>query len=125
MSTTQSSYGTCRYCSSDRTPANAVDQFCSLACKHRDLGAKALRNIEHDHRFCSSCYKPLNVVFRPADRESPKLRKKALVIRESFIGFQDVTEFAQIGNYGLECECGNCQHNHAERMPRGVKTYEV
>ena len=116
--------GTCAHCGDDHPVETGVGSYCSTDCRERARGASALRNIEHDHRFCSTCYKPLKVVFRPADRESPKLRKKALVIRESFVGFQDFTEFAESGDFGLECSCGNVDHYHHEPDFRDGEPYE-
>lgn len=104
------------------TPANGV--YCDEECRLTHKGEKLLRNIEQDHRFCATCYKPLRVVYRPAEGEAPSLRKKALLIRESFIGFQDLTEHAESGDYGVECDCGNIQHYHSEPTLRNGEPYE-
>lgn len=99
-------------------------QYCSQECFLASKGEKALNNIRHDHRFCSTCYRPLKVVYRPDDQDTPELRKKALVIRESFAGFQDFTEYAESGAHGLECVCGNVDHYHSEGFIRDSEPYE-
>ena len=110
-------------CESERT-SSQYGSFCSDRCKTRHVGLKALRNIKHDHRFCATCYKPLKTIYRPADRESAKLRTKAVIIRDSFVGYQELTEFAKRGGYGLECSCGNVGHYHTEQAFQEGEPYE-
>ncbi len=123
MSSTRSQFYECSHpeCTEDHS---RTASYCSPECRLKHKGRKALRNIKHDHRFCSTCYKPLKVVYRPADSKTPKLRKKALIIREAFAGFQDFTEFAESGDYGLECDCGNVDHYHSEPDFRDQESYE-
>ena len=113
----------CHYCGGEYE-YGYDGQYCSEECLISQQGEKALRNIKHDHRFCSTCYKPLKVVYRPDDRDTPELRKKALIIRESFVGFQDFTEHVEHGNYGIECSCGNVDHYHCEEAFRDGQPYE-
>jgi hypothetical protein len=98
--------------------------YCSEDCKIRAKATDVLDTIQSDHRFCSSCYRPIKTVFRPDDNVTPELRKKALLIRESFIGFEDLTRYAEQGSYGVECTCGNLQHYHAEELLRDGAPYE-
>jgi len=106
------------------TEHSRTGSYCSPECRTKHKGRKALLNIKHDHRFCSTCYKPLKVVYRPDDRDTPELRKKALIIRESFTGFQDYTEHVEHGNFGIECSCGNVDHYHSEELLRDNEGYE-
>jgi len=115
--------GTCLHCSQE-FEFNENRDYCSEECEIADRGQGLLNQIENDHRFCGSCYKPIKTVYRPADETTPELRKKALVIRESFVGFEDLTEHAEKGQYGIECSCGNISHYHAEELLRDGEPYE-
>lgn len=97
------------------------DGYCSPACERAD---DLLSTICHDHRFCSICFRPRKTVHRPADSESPKLRKKSLVVREAFVGFEEHTEFVERGPYGLECDCGGMDHADRDEFLRSGTPYE-
>lgn len=112
-------------CSEEFDTASAVaGSYCSPACRDRDTGQSLLAHIGQDHRFCASCYRPRKVVYRPDDADAPELRKKALLVRESFVGFETVTEFADRGPYGIECQCGTVDHDHSEPVVRDGEPYE-
>jgi len=113
----------CAYCD-DEIEHTVAGSYCSERCHTAHKGQKALNNIRHDHRFCSTCFRPLKVVYRPDDADCPELRKKALIIRESFQGFQDFTEHAESGNHGIECVCGNVDHYHSEDTLREGEPFE-
>jgi hypothetical protein len=98
--------------------------YCSQDCADRETGAGLLRALAHDHRFCASCYRPRKVVYRPADAECEQLRKKALVVRESFVGFQHLTEYADVGEHGVECSCGAVDHRASIDLCRDGEAYE-
>lgn len=99
-------------------------QYCCTEHAIRDAGDDVLSTLAHDHRFCSSCYRPVRVVYRPADSECPKLRTKALVVRESFVGYEELTEHAEQGAYGVECTCGSVGYGDPESLCRDGSPYE-
>jgi len=99
-------------------------QYCSTEHAVRDDGHEVLSTLARDHRFCGSCYRPQKVVYRPPDTESPKLRTKALVVRESFVGYEELTEHAEQGAYGIECSCGSVGHGDPETLCRNGSPYE-
>ncbi|SEO70306.1 hypothetical protein SAMN05216388_101748 [Halorientalis persicus] len=63
-------------------------------------------------------------MYRPADSECPKLRTKALVVRESFVGYEELTEHAEQGAYGIECSCGSVGYGDPESLCRDGSPYE-
>lgn len=112
-------------CDGEFLKPNAVaGSFCSTDCRDRDRGASLLNHLEQDHRFCGSCYRPRKTVYRPKGATCPELRKKALVIRESFVGFEELTEFSSKGPYGIECRCGTISHDAAELLFRDGEPWE-
>lgn len=98
--------------------------YCSTECRDRATGDRVLGHLRQDHRFCGSCYRPRKTVYRPADSEVEKLRSKALIIRESFVGFEELTEFVSEGPYGIECNCGTIAHRDSEPLFRDGEPYE-
>ena len=123
MSVQRQSFYECSHPDCDNDHSRTAS-YCSEDCRLKHKGRKLLRNVKHDHRFCSTCFKPLKIVYRPEDSKTPKLRKKALIIRESFVGFQDFTEHVEHGDYGIECSCGNVDHYHSEPDFRDSEGYE-
>jgi len=105
-------------------PKAVAGSYCSSVCRDRERGENLLQDLAYDHRFCGSCFKPRKVVYRPDAYDVPKLRDKAVLIRESFVGFEELTEFAGMGPHGIECECGNIDHFHAEDLFRQGEPYE-
>lgn len=118
MSVTHPEYD-CLYCDTQTT--NPVGAYCSEECKYRDKGSTALSEIERDHRYCSSCYRIRKSIFRPS--EHPRFRKKAKLIRESFVGYEYPTENVERGDFGLECMCGNISHSHPDEILRSQEPY--
>ena len=111
---TQPEQYTCEHrdCNEEVPEPNLVrGQYCSLACADRADGQTVIDHLRRDHRFCATCLRPRKVVYRPADRDVESLRRKALLIRESFVGFEELTEFAELGEHGIECECGAIAHD--------------
>lgn len=117
----------CEYggCDDTRTREDSVEgSYCSQNCADADRGETFLKRLAQDHRFCSGCYRPRKTVFRPPDRESPKLRTKGLVIREAFVGFEELTEHATEGAYGIECRCSAVNHDIDDPDLREGSPYE-
>lgn len=84
-------------------PHEMVDgSYCSLRCSRRHDGDKLLRNIEHDHRFCTTCFRQLkeiekpdattSVVVGPVDHD-----EVADTTRDCLIGMQYRTRHAETG----------------------------
>jgi len=111
-------------CDARFSQSGAVGSYCSVECQARDRGETVLNHLARDHRFCGSCYRPRKVVYRPDESDVPDLRKKALLIRESFVGFETLTEFAEGGPYGIECNCGTTDHRTAEHLFRAGEPWE-
>lgn len=112
-------------CVDEFTTSQAVaGSYCSARCRDRDRGERVLGHLEQDHRFCGSCYRPRKTVYRPDEADVPDLRVKALVIRESFVGFEELSEFAEMGPYGIECQCGTVDHRTAEPIFRDGEPWE-
>lgn len=98
--------------------------YCSQACADRDCGQTVLDHLRQDHRFCSTCLRPRKVVYRPADSETPALRRKALIVREAFIGFEDLTQWSDMGPHGIECQCGSLDHHTPDDWLRSGEPWE-
>lgn len=105
-------------------PNAAQGSYCSGECADRDDAASVLQHLEQAHTFCVSCFKPRKVVYRPDEASTPELRKKAFIIRESFVGFETLTEFSEAGPYGIECSCGAINHDLAVDLCRDGEPYE-
>jgi len=127
----------CAECDGDRTPSTSVrGSYCSLDCYHRHQGRRALRAIQHDHRFCGSCFRRLKTTSRPDDDALRDARVSRLV-REAFVGYQSRTEHATIGidefdcigdnpaarlkGTRLSCECGAVDPQDAHPALRGLE----
>lgn len=110
-------------CDSLFEPGKGVDGHCSEECYYGHRGSRALQNIKHDHRFCSSCYRPLKDVYRPDRDELPLTNRKPQLIWDSFIGFQDPTEHSVSTREGRECVCGNVDHYHSDSLLRDSQPY--
>ena len=122
MAVAKQSSHDCVYCDATYTMGYR-GSYCSESCYYADEGEDVYEHLKSDHRICATCLKPTKVVFRPNDNECPELRKKALIIREAFIGFQDLTEYAEMGNYGTECQCGNVDHYNTNGTIRKRESY--
>lgn len=53
-----------------QTPAHAIvaGSFCSTECYARHRGQKLLNILEHDHRFCFTCFARLKTTERPSEQ---------------------------------------------------------
>ena len=98
--------------------------YCSLECADRDDAESVLDVLSRAHDFCASCYKPKKVIYRPDEASTPALRRKPLLIRDAFVGFEDITRYAKLGDYGIECECGAVNHDLATDLCRDGEPYE-
>lgn len=99
-------------------------EYCSTKHKHQAKGERLLRHLAQDHRFCGSCYRPRKTVYRPDDADCPSLRKKALLVREAFVGFETLTEFSEKGPHGIECACGTTDSHTEELVFRDGEPWE-
>lgn len=90
----------------------AAGSYCSQRCAALDRGECLLKDLRRDHRFCATCFRARKDVYRPDAADVPALREKAAVVRDAFIGFEDLTAAAAYGDYGVECECGAVGHDH-------------
>ncbi|WP_256394094.1 hypothetical protein [Natronoarchaeum rubrum] len=141
----------CAYCGGDRrASASVAGSFCSIECHRAHKRAKRAGEIfelvEHDHRFCRTCFAQLKEVSKPA---------RTLVIPPSLhdedwgnasdvlVGYQYRTEHAETGEISMDvdaegdraivedgvamgtiCECGATDHRDdepaiRESMPAG------
>lgn len=115
----------CARCGGPRQKRTSVKgSFCSLGCYYAHKGAKALNTIREDHKTCSSCFRPVKTVYRPDDSECYQLRKKPLIIREAFVGFETDTQYADRGMWGIECKCGTVNQSDEDEMCRDGVAYE-
>lgn len=106
------------------SPESIRGSYCSTACADRDRGQDVIDHLRRDHRFCGTCLRPRKVVYRPADADVEDLRRKALLIRESFVGFETLTEHAHMGPHGIECRCGAIDHRGTESWLRDGEPWE-
>jgi hypothetical protein len=111
-------------CTGVVTPVDAIEGYCSRECQLRDRGQRLLNLIQHDHRFCYTCFRKLKEVYNV-----PEWRRRRIdPVTESVVtGFQYRTEHAEFGQQrrrrpgtlpddtqtGTICECG--QTNHGDR----------
>lgn len=100
------------------------DDYCSVNCLFKKKGTDALRNVEQDHRFCSSCYRIRKEIYRPDESVTPDFRRKPKLIRDAFVGFEHHTEHVEMGPYGLECECGTVGSRTSEDLYRNSEAFE-
>lgn len=84
-----------RDCEETFTKATAVrGSFCSSTCYYRHRGAGALKEVDADHKFCSSCFQQVKTVERPGEALLRANGVKAS-IREAIVGWQFPTEHAE------------------------------
>lgn len=90
-------------CDDSAEPHELVDgSYCSLRCSRRDDGEAVLRNIEYDHRFCTTCFRQLkeiekpdastSIVVGPVDHDAVEP-----TVRDCLVGFQYRTRHARTG----------------------------
>lgn len=123
MSTAQRSRETlrCTYCD-DKFERGWSPDYCSEVCRHRDVGADHLRNIEHDHRWCHGCFRRVKSVekARPQDPEfvigyqylTPHAEHGIKEVGGIDDGDRDRTLFPaeSYTQTGTICECGTTDH---------------
>ena len=96
-------------CDGDRTPSTSVaGSYCSEECATRAVGRAFLRDVEHDHRFCWSCFRQRKEVEKPPDEIK---RGRGRHTAEAIVGYEYHTEHISGGDYGLECTCGAIDHD--------------
>lgn len=102
---------TCAFedCSQEFAVPNAVaGSYCSQACADRGTGRDFLRSIRGDHRFCWSCLRTVKEVERPTDEAR---RGLGPITDECLVGYEYLTEHADVGEHGVECRCGAVGHD--------------
>lgn len=78
---------TCACCGRWRNPNKSVEgSYCSTRCYYTKRGAKALKNVATDHRFCRSCMAQVKEIERPPDGNS---------LPECVVGYQYTTPEAE------------------------------
>jgi len=108
-------------CTDQRTPSTSVaGSYCSPECATRATGRKFLRDVEHDHRFCWSCFRQRKEIERPTDEAR---RGKGRFTAKAMVGLEYRTEHVEEGPYGLECECGAVDHDTPEYDRREAGPY--
>ena len=108
MSTTQQSETATYTCDRDGCQTEVEEHalvhgsFCSQQCYDKHRGAKQLRNIKHDHRWCHGCFRQLKDIERPGDEYSVVIGPVdhdavADTARDVLVGYQYFTEHATHG----------------------------
>lgn len=109
-------------CDQEYPVPNAVaGSYCSQDCADRHDGRRLLRNIREDHRFCWSCWRARKEIERPtayARRQLDTWR-----IDDAVVGFEYHTRHVDLGDHGLECECGAVDHDIDEWITRTEGPY--
>jgi len=96
-------------CDERKTQYGMVDgSYCSEECAARATGADFLDVVEHDHRFCWSCFRRRKEIERPT---AETRRGLGPVTDEALIGYEYSTEHVSEGEWGLECTCGAVDHD--------------
>jgi len=107
---TQESYG-CNFpdCDDTFTPSSSVaGSFCSKECAARDRGRRILNLLRYDHRFCWSCWRERKEIEQPT---AEARRGLGPVTDGAVVGYEYLTEHAEMGPYGTECHCGAVDHD--------------
>lgn len=96
-------------CTATRTESSSVaGSYCSEECAARARGRKLLNILEHDHRFCWSCWRERKEIERPT---AEARRGLGPVTDDALVGYEHHTEHVELGPYGLECACGAIDHD--------------
>lgn len=122
------------------------NEYCREICKYRDKARSALRVLDYDHRYCSSCHQKLKTVFDPTLTEASAKRGKS--IPECATGEQEFAPHTTQGAgellkprdlvngdakhvpSGLEttrmvCSCGVCHHRTIDSLARKLSKREL
>lgn len=96
-------------CSETTTPSSSVDgAYCSRECAARDRGRRILNLLRHDHRFCWSCWAERKEIEQPT---AETRRGLGPIADDAVVGYEYLTEHAEMGPYGTECTCGAVDHD--------------
>jgi len=108
-------------CDETRTESSSVDgSYCSVECAARDTGRQFLRDLRHDHRFCTSCFRQRKEIERPTAAARCGL---GVHTDAALVGFEYLTEHAAPGVHGIECACGAVNHDIDEEWLRESGAY--
>lgn len=110
MSATTHAERQCTYCS--ETYSVGYDaQYCSEVCYWKERGASVIRQIQNDHRFCTSCYARRKHIDKPPEEFRRKLKaENGYESAESVVGFQYHTPAVKRDHGFIYCKCGNIDH---------------
>ena len=135
---TQSESYDCGECDDQFDHPPIAGSFCSTECHHAHRAGKQrdaiFERLEHDHRFCGTCFAQTKEIEAPPEGTSlvipPALDphdKDWENAKDVLIGYQHWTKHAVEGETGKPkkyhndliratsiCRCGNCSHRHAE-----------
>jgi hypothetical protein len=95
-------------CSVKYAIPNAVGGYCSQECADRHAGHRLLQHLQRDHRICWSCWRPRKEIERPTDEQRRQLDP---VTDQAVVGYEYLTEHADMGPHGIECTCGAVGHD--------------
>jgi hypothetical protein len=91
-----------------RIPNAVAGSYCSTECRDRHEGRRLLRHVRQDHTVCWSCWRRRKEIERPTDAARRGLDP---VTDQALVGFEYLTEHADHGKHGVECECGAVDHD--------------
>ena len=106
MSTLAHPNQTCKACETEYNGGYAPG-YCSEDCFYRAKGQNILRQINNDHRHCSSCFHVRKSIEKPPEWF---LQERPYAIREAIVGFEYYTQHVQKEHGFAYCECGNVEH---------------
>ncbi|WP_255170117.1 hypothetical protein [Natrononativus amylolyticus] len=128
----------CGQCKETFDGLATAGSFCSPDCydahRRHKAAANIFETIEHDHRFCGTCFQQLKTVERPSEIFLSGLEPTT---REAVIGLQFPTKHADYGEKseihdgrdlvrtGTICECGNTDHQHQETAIRNRQPFST
>lgn len=82
---------------------DSVDgSYCSQTCSYRDDGRSILRNIAHDHRYCTSCFRQVKEIERPQEHQRVVVGpvdhdQLQATSQDVLVGYQYRTKHSDIG----------------------------
>lgn len=82
--------------------------YCTTGCFYRDKGENIRQKIRQDHRFCATCFRVRKEITKPPETF---LRSRAVLIRDTIIGFETATECLNYGHGLTWCACGSIDHD--------------
>lgn len=96
--------------------------YCSLRCFHRSEGRDILRNIKHDHRFCSSCFRVRKEIDYPPESF---IAERSKLVGEAMIGEEELTPQMTTESGLVYCTCGTIDHDAEEKTLRHLDREEA